>query len=137
MNYLINPDLQPNYLEIKNNFNNIKNSELKDIIPDYNILILNSFYSHSKGDFYIEREKYIGKTINIFMIQKTGIKQIIGSIFISDIQIIADIITYINQFVPGENVYIREQENLHTQINNYYKNLNINNNNNYTNIIYE
>ncbi len=127
MYYLINPDTEPNYLEIKTNFNNIKNSELNDdVITDYNILISLDFNSHSKADFFVEREKYKDKIINIFVIKKDNIKKIIGPIFINDSQIIKDIMQYINYFISCENVYKNKEEveeELKKEVPNLYPNI--------------
>jgi len=74
MNYCVNPDFEPNYLEIKNKFSNLKNTELKNTIPHFNILVLNDRYSSSKGKFLSQREKYLNKIINIFLIMKTQLE---------------------------------------------------------------
>jgi hypothetical protein len=141
MNYCVNPDFEPNYLEIKNKFSNLKNTELKNTIPHFNILVLNDRYSSSKGKFLSQREKYLNKIINIFLIMKNGIEQIIGPILITDERIIFDIMDYINNFIPSENVYLDKQENLHIQINNYYNiyfdNANTKTNNVFTNIMFD
>jgi hypothetical protein len=139
MNYVVNPDNQPNYLEIKNIFNEIKNIELNDVIPEINILISNNRSSHSRGDFFEEQEKYIGKIISIFLIQKEGIEHIVGPVLINNVKMILYIMNYINGFIPCDNVYIEEQENLEKQVLNYYNELNdinININIKFTNVIY-
>lgn len=135
MNYLTNPDLRPNYAEIKNKFNDIKNTELNDSIPELNILILNNYNSHSRGDFYVEREKCINKIINIFLIRNKGIEKIVGPIFISDVKIIENIMNYIHEFVPLENAYIDEHD-LDKEVANYYLSTNIIKLD-YVNVIYE
>ena len=139
MNYIIDPYLKPNYLEIQNKFVNIKNTELKNTIPQFNILVLNDRHSSSKGNFLSQREKYLNKIINIFLIKENGIKQIIGPILITDEQIIFDIMDYINNFILSENVYVDKQENLDIQINNYYTTNfnNTKNSNKFKNIIFD
>ncbi len=122
MYYLINPDLKPNYLEIKNNFFRLKQLEQFDIIPETNILVSNNRYCHSRGSFFSNKEKYLNKIVSIFLIQKKGLEKLVGPILISDDQTIPDILTYINHFVPGDNVYVNEQEDLDVQINKFYGN---------------
>ncbi len=137
MYYVTNPDIQPNYSQIKNNFENIKNNKLKNTIPETNILISNNRDSHSRGNFYLEREKYIGKIISIFLIQKKGIEYLVGPILLTSEQTLMDIMNYVNEFIPCDNVYIEELENLDNQILNYYKMLNVKHNDiKFTNITY-
>jgi hypothetical protein len=135
MNYLINPDLKPDYVKIKNTFNNIKNTELSDTMTELNVLILNNYNSHSRGDFYTDREKYINRIINVFLIKNKGIKKVVGPIFIDNIKIVEDIMIYINEFVPLENAYIVDHD-LELEIANYYQSINITYSN-YANVIYE
>jgi hypothetical protein len=124
MNYAINPDTQPNYFQIKKNFNNIKNIEQTNIYPQFNILISNDINSYARGKFIEEREKYIGKIISIFIIRKKGLTQIVGPVLITNVQILIDIMNYVNEFIPTENVYIEEQDDLEKQLFNYYNNYN-------------
>jgi hypothetical protein len=135
MNYVINPYIQPKYLEINKKFDKIKNNQMSNIIPELNILISNNISSCSIGNFFEVKKKYINKIISIFIIKKKGIEHIIGPIFIINEQILTDIINYIGEFILSENVYIDEQENLDKQILNYYNELD-NNNYKYTNVIY-
>jgi hypothetical protein len=121
MYYLTNPNLEPNYLEIKKKFNTIK--QLDTIVPEINILLSNNRDSCARATFYEQRETYLNKIISIFLIKKKGIEKLVGPVKIDNNDTIEDIIKYINEFVPTDNVYIDidDQDNLESQISNYYK----------------
>jgi len=135
MNYVANPNLLPNCYQIKQKFEQILNSKLENTNPEFNILLSNDVNSCSRGKFFEERHKYIGKIISIFVIEKNKITQIVGPILIDNVQKIIDLMYYINEFIPTENVYIDEVENIDKQIFDYYDKLNLNNTF-FTNIIY-
>lgn len=135
MNYVTNPDFKPDYAKIKNRFNDIKNIELSNTMTELNILILNNYNSHSRGNFYVEREKYINKIISIFLIRNKGIEKVVGPIFIDKVKIVEDIIKYINEFVSLENAYIDDHD-LDKEVSEYYLRTNIIRSD-YANIVYE
>lgn len=78
MLHVTNPDLKPNYLEIKNKFLGLVKLELRNSIPQINILVSNNRQSYSRGTFFEQRSKYLNKIVSIFLIQKKGIEKLIG-----------------------------------------------------------